>query len=190
MLATLRDSIDSINAQIGHIEARIERYAVELQQEVDLLQTIPGIGKETAMNILAESGNDMEVFPDHKHLASWAGVSPGNNESAGKKKSTRITHGNKYLKTALVEAAWAASHTKDTYLGRKYGAIAARRGSKKALIAVAHKILTGLYYILKNKEPYLEPDDTTYQEKRKQAQIKKSLERLRGLGVQVDIRPN
>lgn len=190
MLATLRDSIDSINAQIGHIEARIERYAVELQQEVDLLQTIPGIGKETAMNILAESGNDMEVFPDHKHLASWAGVSPGNNESAGKKKSTRITHGNKYLKTTLVEAAWAASHTKDTYLGRKYGAIAARRGSKKALIAVAHKILTGLYYILKNKEPYLEPDDTTYQEKRKQAQIKKSLERLRGLGVQVDIRPN
>lgn len=190
MLATLRDSIDSINAQIGHIEARIERYAVELQQEVDLLQTIPGIGKETAMNILAESGNDMEVFPDHKHLASWAGVSPGNNESAGKKKSTRITHGNKYLKTALVKAAWAASHTKDTYLGRKYGAIAARRGSKKALIAVAHKILTGLYYILKNKEPYLEPDDTTYQEKRKQAQIKKSLERLRGLGVQVDIRPN
>lgn len=190
MLSTLRDSIDSINSQIGHIESRIECYAVLLQQEVDLLQTIPGVGKETAMNILAESGNDMEVFPDHKHLASWAGVSPGNNESAGKKKSTRITHGNKYLKTALVEAAWAASHTKDTYMNRKYGAIAVRRGSKKALIAVAHKILTALYYILKNKEPYLEPDDTAYQLKRKQAQIKKSLERLRGLGVQVDIRPN
>ncbi|WP_317130443.1 IS110 family RNA-guided transposase [Echinicola rosea] len=190
MLSTLRDSIDSINAQIRHIEARIESYAAELQQEVDLLQTIPGVGKETAMNILAETGNDMEVFPDHKHLASWAGVSPGNNESAGKKKSTRITHGNKYLKTALVEAAWAASHTKETYLNRKYGAVAARRGSKKALIAVAHKILTALYYILKNKEAYLEPDHTAYQEKRKQAQIKKSLERLRGLGVQVDIRPN
>lgn len=190
MLSTLRDSINSINSQISHIELRIESYAAELQQEIDLLQTIPGVGKETAMNILAETGNDMEVFPDHKHLASWAGVSPGNNESAGKKKSTRITHGNKYLKTALVEAAWAASHTKDTYLNRKYGAIAVRRGSKKALIAVAHKILTALYYILKNKEPYLEPDDTAYELKRKQAQIKKSLERLRGLGVQVDIRPN
>ncbi|WP_268037062.1 IS110 family transposase, partial [Algoriphagus sp. PAP.12] len=190
MLSTLRDSIDSINSQIRDIELRIESYAVELQQELDLLQTIPGVGKETAMNILAETGNDMGVFPDHKHLASWAGVSPGNNESAGKKKSTRITHGNKYLKTALVEAAWAASHTKDTYLNRKHGAIAARRGTKKALIAVAHKILTALYFILKNKESYLEPDDTAYQEKRKQAQIKKSLERLRGLGVQVDFRPN
>lgn len=190
MLSTLRDSINSINSQISHIELRIESYAAELQQEIDLLQTIPGVGKETAMNILAETGNDMEVFPDHKHLASWAGVSPGNNESAGKKKSTRITHGNKYLKTALVEAAWAASHTKDTYFNRKYGAIASRRGAKKALIAVAHKILTALYYVLKNKEPYLEPDDTAYQEKTKQAQIKKSLERLRGLGVLVDIRPN
>lgn len=190
MLSTLRDSINSINSQISHIELRIESYAAELQQEIHLLQTIPGVGKETAMNILAETGNDMEVFPDHKHLASWAGVSPGNNESAGKKKSTRITHGNKYLKTALVEAAWAASHTKDTYLNRKYGAIAARRGAKKALIAAAHKILTALYYVLKNKEPYLEPDDTAYQEKRKQAQFKKSLERLRGLGVQVDFRPN
>jgi transposase len=190
MLITLRDSIHSIDGQIQAVETRIDTYATELQEPVEKLQTIPGVGKTTAINILAETGNDMEVFLDHKHLASWAGIAPGNNESAGKKKSTRITHGNKYLKTALVEAAWAASHTKDTYLNRKYKSMVARRGPKKALIAVAHKMLTAIYYILKNQELYAEPDDAKYMEKRKQAQIKKSLERLHELGVQVDIRLN
>lgn len=184
MLATLRDSIGSIKSQIGSIEDRIETYAADFRQEVGMLEDIPGVGRETAVNILAETGLDMAVFPNHKHLASWAGIAPGNNENAGKKKSTRITHGNKHLKTALVEAAWTASHTKETYLNRKYKAMVTRRGPKKALIAVAHKILTAVYYILKDKQPYTEPDDTRYLEKRKQAQIRKSLERLRELGVE------
>ena len=132
----------------------------------------------------------MKMFPDHKHLASQAGIAPGNNESAGKKKSPRITHGNKYLKNALVEAAWAASHTKDTYLSRKYKTMVSRRGPKKALNAVAHKILTTSYFILKNKETYTEPDDAKYQEKRKLAQVKKSLQCLHELGVEADIRLN
>ena len=123
------------------------------------------------------------LFPTEKHLASWAGICPGNNESAGKKKSERTTHGDKILKTALVEASWAASHTKDSFLRRKYNSLIARTGKKKALIAVGHKILCAAFFILKNNEPYREPDETALQEKRKQAQIQRYVKRLHELGV-------
>lgn len=185
MLKTISQSIQNIEETILTVELRIDVFLDKLSREIELLESIPGVGKETATTILAEIGNDMEVFPDHKHLASWAGIAPGSNESAGKKKSTRITHGNIHLKTALVEAAWAASHTKDTYLNRKFTSLVSRRGPKKALVAVGHKILTAAYYILKFGETYKEPDDTAYREKRKQAYIRKSLERLRELGVDV-----
>jgi len=188
MLKTISQSIQNIEETILIVEQRIDEYLDKLSREIELLKSIPGVGKETATTILAEIGNDMEVFPDHKHLASWAGMAPGSNESAGKKKSTRITHGNIHLKTALVEAAWAASHTKETYLNRKFTSLVSRRGPKKALVAVGHKILTAAYYILKSGETYKEPDDSAYREKRKQAYIRKSLERLRELGV--DIRLN
>lgn len=185
MLKTLCQSIKSIENTIREVETRIEHYLQSLSEEMALLETIPGVGRQTAGQILAEITPDMSAFPDHKHLASWAGIAPGSNESAGKKKSTKITHGNKHLKTALVEAAWAASHTKDTYLNRKFVSLVSRRGPKKALVAVGHKILIASYHILKTRQPYQEPDDTTFREKRKQAFIKKSLERLRELGVEI-----
>ena len=99
----------------------------------------------------------MEKFISSKHLASWAGVCPGNNESAGKKLSARSTQGNKYLKTTLIEASWASSHTKNTYLSFKYYSISKRRGKKKAALAVGHQILTAAYHILKDNTPYKEP---------------------------------
>lgn len=114
------------------------------------------MGKEAAVGIIAEIGTDMDVFPDERHLASWAGMSPGSNESAGKKKSARTTHGDKYLKALLVEAGWGASRTKNTYLRSKYESLVGRRGRKRALIAVGHKILCAAYFIIRNKEPYLE----------------------------------
>ena len=127
---------------------------------------IPGVGKEGAAYILAEIGNEMEQFPDEKHLSSWAGISPGNNESAGKKKSGRITHGNKYLRSMLVQFAWAATRTKNTYLRSKYDSLVGRRGKKRALIAVGHKILVATYFILKDKVEYNELGSEFLQEKK------------------------
>ena len=176
-------ALDNIESLIADIDERINQCQEPYQQQLQLLQTIPGVGRETAGGIIAEIGCDMEAFPSEKHLASWAGVCPGNNESAGKKKSERTTHGNKTLKTALTEAAWAASHTKDSFLRRKYNSLITRRGKKRALIAVGHKILCAAYFILKNMEEYKEPDETMLFEKRKQAQIGRYLKRLHELGV-------
>ena len=155
MIRLILDSIEHINRQVLQIEEQMDLYLARMKQDVDLLMTIPGVSKQIAAGILSEVGNDMEHFPTHKHLASWAGVCPGNNESAGKKKSSKITHGNKYLKTTLVEAAWAASRSRTNPLSIKHKNISGRRGSKKANIAIGHKILTAAYFTLRDKTPYL-----------------------------------
>ena len=121
------------------------------------METIPGVSRQVVKGIIAEIGLDMSVFPPAEHLASWAGVCPGNNESAGKKMSSRITHGNKSLKTALVEAAWSATRMKAGWLKEKFKKLSARRGKKRALIAIAHKILIAAYHILKYGVPFAEP---------------------------------
>lgn len=156
MLQLILDSIQHINNQIAQLEAQMDTYLVDMKQDIDLLKTIPGVSKQIATGILAEIGRNMEAFPDHKHLASWAGVCPGNNESAGKKMSSRITHGNKYLKTTLVEAAWVASRSKvNPILAEKHRILSARRGRKKATIAIGHKILTAAYHVLRDQQPYM-----------------------------------
>lgn len=157
MLETSKLALENIQQQIDRIDRRLEDYIQSYSTQVELLETIPGVSHETAKGIVAEIGFDMSVFPSGQHLASWAGVCPGNNESAGKKKSSRVTHGNKILKTVLVEAAWVATRIKDGWLKNKYYAIAARRGKKRALLAIAHKILIAVYQILKEGVPYKEP---------------------------------
>lgn len=184
MLALSRAALAGIEQLIDQVDDRIDSYLAAYESEEALLQTIPGVGHATATAIIAEVGTDMSAFPSQHHLASWAGLCPGNNESAGKKKSERITHGNKSLKTALVEAAWAASHTKDSYLKKRYASLAARKGKKKALIAVAHKILVATYFILRDKVTYREPDNASWTEKRKQAQIKYYQKRLHELSAE------
>jgi|SRR6476620_9614476 transposase len=183
MLTISRTAIANINALIARVDQQIETYLAAYEEQYRLLQTIPGVQHETTTAIIAEMGTDMSAFPNQHHLASWAGLCPGNNESAGKKKSERITHGNRSLKTALVEAAWVAVQNKDTYLKRRYRGLAARRGKKKALVAIAHKILTAAYFILKDKVPYQEPDNAAWLEKRKQALIRSYLKRLHELGA-------
>lgn len=156
MLKLLKQSITDKENLITTLDAQIDEASKEYAVEIELLQTIPGVGKQSAISILSEVGGDMEVFATEHHLSSWAGMSPGNNESGGKK-STRTIHGNKYLQSTLVECGWGASRTKDSYLKRKFESLVARRGKKKALVAVGHKIIIAAYHIIKNKEAYKGP---------------------------------
>jgi transposase len=156
MLKTIMGNIAKIESTIAEVEAQIECCIEPYKIERKLLESIPGVGKDGATYIIAEVGVDMDQFPDQTHLASWAGVCPGSNETAGKNKSGRITYGNKYLRSILAECGWAASRTKNTYLSAKYKSLVSRRGKKKALIAVAHKILIATYFILKDKMEFKE----------------------------------
>jgi transposase len=148
------ENIDYLARQIEKIDEEIERKMVPFQKESKLIQTIPGISELSASAILAEIGTDMSQFPDEAHLSSWAGVCPGNNESAGKKKSGKTQKGNTFLKATLTEAAWAASKTKDTSYSAFYHNVVRRRGKKRALVALAHRMLIDIYYALKTEEPY------------------------------------
>ena len=190
MLTTVKESIIEKEAIIEKLDKRIDEHlrANELILDAELLQTIPGVGKDAAASILAETGNDMSQFPNEQHLSSWAGMSPGNNESAGKKKSSRTTHGDIYLKILLVQCAWAATRTKDTFLRSKYDSLVLRRGKKRALIAVGHKILIASYFILKDKVEYKELGAEFLQSKKKDKQIASYTKKLKELGVEIEIK--
>jgi transposase len=127
-------------------------------EAVALLQTIPGVGERVATTIVAEIGPEVSRFPSAKHLASWAGVCPGNRTSAGKRPSGRTTRGNVWLRSALVEAAWAATHGSAThhYLAAQYHRLARRRGKTKAILAVAHILLVIVWHVLHSHQPYRE----------------------------------
>lgn len=184
MLQMIKRSIEEKQALLSDLEGQIAEHLKEHEMELDakLLDTIPGVDKTAAAGIIAEIGNNMDQFPTAQHLASWAGMSPGQNESAGKKKSSRITHGDKYLKTLLVQCAWAATRTKGTYLRSKYDSLVVRRGKKRALIAVGHKILIAAYYLLKDQVEYKELGSEFLNNKKKHKQITHHLKRLEELG--------
>jgi transposase len=148
------ENIDHLARQIKKIDEAIQRKMLPFQKESKLIQTIPGISEVNASAILAEIGVNMSQFPDEAHLSSWAGVCPGNNESAGKKKSGKTQKGNSFLKGALTESAWAASKTKGTSYSAYYHSLVGRRGKKRALVALAHRILIDIYRILMTGEPY------------------------------------
>lgn len=190
MLTTIKESIEDKEKLIEKLNEKTEEHlkANELELDSELLQTIPGIGKDAAAGILAEIGNDMEQFPNEQHLASWAGMSPGNNESAGKKKSSRTTHGDIFLKIFLTQCAWAATRTKNTYLRSKYDSLVVRRGKKRALIAVGHKILVAAYFILRDKVEYKELGSEFLQDRNKDKRINRHLKLLKELGVNVEIK--
>jgi transposase len=158
-------------------------------QAVALLCTIPGISQRAAQGILAEIGRDMTRFPTASHLASWAGMCPGNHESAGKRLSGKTRKGSPYVRQLLVEAANAAARTKNTYLSAHYHRIAARRGRRRALIAVGHTMLVIIYQMLSHQKSY-EDLGSTYFEKRDRQNIEKRLvRRLEKLGYQVELHP-
>ena len=183
------DHITHLEELIGRLGARIEEALAPFAQAVEQLQTIPGINQRVAETVLAEVGPRMEQFPSADHLASWAGMSPGNNESAGKRRSGRITKGNRWLKRTLVQAAWAASHTKGTYLVAQYRRLAKRRGVKRALVAVGHTLLVIIYHVLKRGTVYAELG-ADFLERLEPARLTRQLvKRLEALGHKVTLEP-
>jgi transposase len=191
MLRQLLTHLEHLEQQVAEFSARIEELlAPFLDPELNKkLQEIPGVDRATIENVVAEIGLDMNQFPTADHLASWAGMCPGNEESAGKRKRSRTTHGNRWLRRALAEAAWAASHTHDTYLNAQYQRLAGRRGKKRALIAVAHSLLVILYHVIKHRVDYrdLGPDyfDHLNPERTKRYLVR----RLEQMGYEVQLEP-
>lgn len=166
-----------------HIEEKLKPYAAQLT----LLQEIPGVDSTLAAVIIAELGVDMSVFESVSQAASWAGVCPGNNESAGKRKSSSVPKGNVYLKTALVEAASAAAKSKGTYLRDKFYRLKARRGYKRAALAVAHKILVAIYHMLSHQVCYNELGDVYLDKLNKHHLTRNLVHRLERLGYTVTL---
>jgi transposase len=156
LLETLMDQLRQLEGLIERYSARIEETMRPFAEAEERLMTIPGVGRQAAEVIVAEIGTDMSRFATPGHLASWAGLCPGNDESAGKRRSGRTTKGSRWLRTTLVQVAWAASHTKKTIFGATYHRWAKRLGKKKALVAVARKILLLAYVLIKIQTDYQE----------------------------------
>jgi transposase len=187
ILQELLNQIESLDETITKFSEQIQAYCRPFEAAVERLDTIPGVARETAEIIVSEIGIDMTRFPTAKHLASWAGIAPGNNESAGKRLSGRTTKGNQALANALTQAAWAASHTKNTYLSAQYRRIAARRGRKRAIVAVAHSILVIAYQLVKNQVVYRELGGDYFDRRNPQANAKRLIRRLEKLGYNVSL---
>ena len=189
MLRMLMDQINQIEVWIHELDLRIEELMRPFEQEVSLLTTIPGIEKQNAQNILAEIGFDMNQFPSAAHLASWSGICPGNNESAGKHKSGKTTKGCKWLRRALTQSGWAVARTRNSYLGEQYRRLAKRRGSKKAAVAVGHTILCIIYYMVRDKQTYKDLGEDHFIKLHPEQHRKYHVKKLKALGYEVDLKP-
>ena len=181
--------IDSLDETIAHVSRESAERLRPFEAQLKRLETIPGIKRRLAEVILAEIGADMSRFPSAQHLASWAGMCPGNNESAGKRLSGRTRKGSPWLRTALVEAAHAAIHTKDCYLSAQYHRLVIRRGGKKATIAVGHTFLVIVYHVLAEEKDYEELGGNYFDEWDRQAVQKRLVRRLEKLGYEVTLTP-
>jgi transposase len=182
--------LDFLEEQIDLLSDAIEEQIRPFEQAVELLCTIPGVQRRTAEVIVAETGADMSAFPTAKHLASWAGQCPGNDQSAGKRRSGRTRKGSRWLGIALTEAALAATRTKGTYLGAQYRRLRVRRGHKRALGAVRHSILTATWHMLSTGEIYRDPGADYFERRQSpERRVKALVAKLEGLGQRVTLEP-
>ena len=181
--------LEYLDEAIARVSDEIDQRLTADREAIALLDTIPGVGQRAAEILIAEIGTDMSRFPSAKHLASWAGMCPGHHESGGKRLSGKTRKGNRWLRQILVEIAHVASKTKHTYLAAQYRRIAARRGKKRALIAVGHTILTIVYTMLTRQQPYQELG-AAYFDQREQHRVERRLvQRLERLGYEVALHP-
>ncbi|WP_031538018.1 MULTISPECIES: IS110 family transposase [unclassified Bacillus (in: firmicutes)] len=187
MLKTILKHIDFLTEQIEMLDQKVAERVSSHQEDVDLLDSIPGIATRMAEQILSEIGTDVKKqFPSAAHMCSWAGLVPGHNESAGKRKSAKTKKGNKYLRSALTEAAHSVRGSKN-YLGALYRRTASRKGKKRAGIVVAHAMLRIAYYLLTRKEMYVDLGEDYFDKQRQQSIVRHSLRRLESLGYTVTL---
>jgi transposase len=183
------DRIDAHTADIEVVSARIEGLMEPFLPARDLLESIPGFSQILAEVFIAETGGDMTQFPTPAQLASWAGVSPGSNESAGRVKSTKTRPGNRYLKGALGVAALSQARSKKTYFSAKYRRLAATRGPMKAIVAVEHAMITAAWHMLQTREFYRDPGPDYYTRQDPRRAKDRAIKQLQALGYDVTIQP-
>jgi transposase len=185
ILKAMLGHIDQLSISISELDTEIEKRMSQDVELIDALDEITGVGRISAQTILAEIGTDMSRFPTADNLASWACMCPGNNESAGKKKSGQTRKANSTLKKTLVQCGRAAGNSKDTYLSALYHRIAARRGAKRAAVAVGHSILVTCYHMIQNRTRYRDLGADFLQNRNKEALVKQNVKRLQALGFKV-----
>lgn len=181
------NQIDGLDASIAAIDQQVAADIAPFRTAIDLVMSVPGVGNLGAQVIVSEIGTDMGRFPSDGHLISWAGICPRNDESAGKRRSNRLRKGAPWLKTTLVQCAWAAVRKKDSYLQAQFHRIKARRGPKKAIMAVAASILTAIYHMLKDGTVYRDLGSNHFQNRSKGQQAKRLVKRLADLGYDVGL---
>ncbi len=187
MLAEYLDEWKVLGERIRRMEAEIDKQMRPFEAAVALWQTVPGVERVTACSLVAEIGVDMTQFPTAQHLASWAALCPGNHESAGKRKSGRTRDGNRWLRRSLCQAAWAVTRKKDCYLSAQFKRLAARRGVKRAVIAVAHSMLVIGYHMLKSDQGYHELGGNYLEQINKDQLQRYFVKRLQRLGLKVTV---
>jgi transposase len=186
LLKLLLEQVEFVEKQVEVLNARIRAVLpAPFEAAIVRMDTVPGIDRKAAEDIVAEMGADLDAFPSAEQLASWVGVCPGNRESAGKRQSGQTTKGNRWLRVVLVQCAWAASHTQGTHLSALYQRLVKRRGKKRALVAVAHRLLRILYNILKKGQTYQEPMPQVERPQDRERLKRRLLARLEKLGVRV-----
>ena len=190
LLAQIIDHIDDLNRRIGELDKLVQEYMTEYEAAIEAIDEIPGIARRSAEVILAEIGTDMSRFPSAAHLCSWAGVCPGNYQSAGRRKNGKMTKGNKALKTILTQCAKSAKTVKSSYFSAQYQRISARRGKNRATLAVAHSMLIAIYHILKNKTAFHDLGSDYYDSFNRERKINSYLKRLKSLGWEPDAIPS
>lgn len=188
MLGAILTHIEFLDAAIDDITTEVAVRTLPFTKEIELLDGIPGIDRRTAEVVISEIGLDMGRFPSDRHLASWAGLCPGNNESAGKRKSGKTRKGNIWLRRGLIQAAQSCIRT-DTYLGAQYHRLVPRRGKHKAVTAVAHSILVIIYHVLNDKVPYRELGPDHFSRISRTHVERHHIKRLESLGYKVHLEP-
>lgn len=187
LLSVQLSHIDFLDREIAGLDEEIEEGMRPFEEEIALLCTMPGVARRSSEEIISEIGADMSRFPTADDLSSWAGMCPGNNKNAGKRKSGRTSDGNKHLRSTLIQCAHAAARSKGTYCNAQYGRIAARRGAKRAAVAVGHSMLVACYHMLKKKEPYRELGANYFDELKRKETVTRAVDKLLSLGYIVTL---
>jgi len=189
ILSELMNHLEYLEGQIERFSRRIEEISGPFEEALREITLLPGFEQRSAENVVAEIGTQMAPFPSAEHLSSWAGMSPGSNESAGKNKSGRTNKGSRWLRTALTQAAWAASRKKGSYFQAQYRRLAGRRGKKRALIAVGHSLLVVIYHVLKTHTAYKDLGENYFDNLNSKRLVPYLVKRLQNIGYEVNLIP-